>query len=410
MAATRFFHGWIVVAAAHVVMGVIYGVTYSFAAFFADLQAAFGATRGDVSAIFSLSGFLYFALGALSGPLADRFGPRPMALVGIALIAGGLLLAAGARTLWQVYVGLGVGLGLGVGFAYVPAIACVQRWFLRRRGSASGIAVAGIGVGNPLFPPLAAWLIELGGWRAAYWQLALIAAAVGGGAAMFLAASPQARGLLPDGERAGHPNAARVVALPLPGTSLSAALRSRAFCLLYLGALANSFGLFVPMAHLAAYAGDHGIADHRAVWLVSLIGIGSTVGRFAFGPIADRLGRRRGMALMFAGMAAMQLWWLGSSVFWALGLFALAFGAFYGGFVALAPSLTADYFGPRAISGIIGVLYTSVALGTGLGPLTAGVAFDLSGSYTAPILIGVTGSVIACVCYLALKEPAPQRG
>lgn len=402
------FHGWIVVAAAHLVMGIIYGVAYCFAAFFNDLQAAFGANRADVSLVFSISGFLYFAIGAVSGPLADRFGPRPMALGGIALIVAGLIVAARAEALWQVYLGYGVGVGVGVGFAYVPSIACVQRWFVRRRGLASGIAVAGIGLGNLAFPPLAAWLIELGGWRAAYWQLALIALVVGGGAALFLAASPQARGLMPDGER---PSAARPAPArdgPLPGLTFRQALRSRPFRLLYLGAFANSFGMFVPMVHLANYAGDHGIGEARAVWLVGLIGLGSMAGRFGFAPLADRLGRRRGLAAMFAGMAAMQVWWLGSVSFWALALFALAFGAFYGGFVALVPALTADYFGPRAISAIIGALYTSVGFGTALGPLAAGLVFDLSGAYTLPILIGIAGSIAACLIYLAAEEPARQ--
>ncbi|MFP3711765.1 MFS transporter, partial [Paraburkholderia sp. SIMBA_009] len=79
-----------------------------------------------------------------------------------------------AHTLLQVYVAYGLGVGFGVGCAYVPAVGAVQRWFVRRRGFASGLAVAGIGVGTLVMPPLASALIAHVGWRGAYVTLAAI--------------------------------------------------------------------------------------------------------------------------------------------------------------------------------------------------------------------------------------------
>ena len=73
-------------------MLISFGVTYTFAAFFQSLQREFNATRADVSLIFSLAGFLYFSLGAISGPLADRVGPRWVVAGGLFLIGLGLLL------------------------------------------------------------------------------------------------------------------------------------------------------------------------------------------------------------------------------------------------------------------------------------------------------------------------------
>ena len=118
--------------------------------------------------MFSLAGFLYFGLGIVSGPLADRFGARRLAVAGMILTGLGLAAASAARNLLEVYAAYGFGVGLGVGCAYVPAIGAVQRWFVRRRGFASGLAVSGIGVGTLLMPPLASQLIELLGWRDAY--------------------------------------------------------------------------------------------------------------------------------------------------------------------------------------------------------------------------------------------------
>jgi len=98
---------------------------------------------------------------------------------------------------------------------------------------------------------------------------------------------------------------------------------------------------------------------------------------------------------MFMGMALSLLIWLFSRDFWGLSLFGFVFGVFYGGFVALIPALAMDYFGGRHISSIIGVLYTSVALGTLIGPTAAGYIFDLSHSYTVPILASIATNILA---------------
>src|ERR1700682_6150364 len=196
----RIFYGWFVVAAAFAVTFVGFGCAYTFSAFLEPLQRDFGASRGSVSLVFSLAGFLYFGLGVVSGPLADRFGSRPLAVIGMLLTGVGLAAASAARNLMEVYAAYGLGVGLGVGCAYVPAIGAVQRWFVRRRGLASGLAVSGIGIGTLVMPPLASFLIELLGWRQAYLVLGGLAAVVGTGMALMIANDPRDRGLAPDGD------------------------------------------------------------------------------------------------------------------------------------------------------------------------------------------------------------------
>src|SRR5579863_1038132 len=119
--------GWTVVASAFVLMFITFGAAYSFSPFFAPMEQAFHASRGAISLIFSIAVPLYFLFGAVSGPLADRIGARRVCLFGVAAGGLGLIYAANADALWQVYLGFGGGLGIGIGFSYVPAIAAVQR-------------------------------------------------------------------------------------------------------------------------------------------------------------------------------------------------------------------------------------------------------------------------------------------
>ncbi|HVW67616.1 MAG TPA: MFS transporter [Steroidobacteraceae bacterium] len=398
------FYGWLVVAAAFTVSLVGFGCAYTFSAFLEPLQRDFGASRGSVSLIFSLAGFLYFGLGVVTGPLADRWGARHFAVTGMLLTGLGLALASVARNLTEVYTAYGLGVGLGVGCAYVPALSVVQKWFVKRRGLASGLAVSGIGVGTLVMPPLAGFLIQTVGWRHAYLILGVAAAALGGGLALLIESDPHDRGLHPDNEPVESAKARAT------GMSVPEAVRSSRFAGLYAACLLTSFGLFVPFVHLAPYALDHGVPRPVALLLVSVIGIGSTGGRFFLGGLADRMGRRPALLLMFVGIAAAELLWLLSGSFWPLAAFAFAYGVFYGGYVALLPALVMDYFGGRNIGSLIGILYTSVAIGTLVGPSAVGYAFDMSHSYTVPIFASVCANVVAAIVIAATsKAPAGVR-
>jgi MFS family permease len=385
------FHGWFVVAAAFAITFVGFGSAYTFSAFVESLQRDFAASRGSVSLVFSLAGFLYFGFGIISGPIADRWGSRPFAVAGMLLVGIGLALASVARSLTEVYAAYGLGVGLGVGCAYVPALGAVQRWFARRRGFASGLAVSGIGVGTLAMPSLASFLIAALGWREAYLVLGGLAAVVGGGMALMIENDPRDRGLGPDGDspQSGAQSG------PPAGASVREAIRSRQFLALYAACLVCSFGLFVPFVHLVPYAMDHGVAPSSAVLLQGVIGVGSTAGRFLLGSLADRMGRGTALLTMFVGMALALVVWLFSIQLGTLAAFAFVYGVFYGGWVALLPAVVMDHFGGRNVSGIIGILYTSVALGTLIGPSAAGFAFDITHSYTLPILAGIVGNVIA---------------
>ncbi|MSQ71552.1 MAG: MFS transporter [Betaproteobacteria bacterium] len=405
-AAPKLFRGWVVVAATFVALFVIFGIAYSFSAFFFSLQQQFGAARGDVSLIFSLCGFLYFTIGALTGTLADRIGPRWLIVAGFMFLAAGLLGASRAASLPELYATYSIGVGLGIGCVYVPAVSAVQPWFIRRRGLASGLASSGIGVGTLLVPLLAVGIIEHYGWRGTFELFAWLAIVLGIATGFLIDNSPARHGLQPDGVNRRAEVALKSAAARPTGVAMRAAMRSPAFWLMYTGIAAFSTGLFIPFVHLAPYARDHGMSEQTGVLLMGLIGVGSVVGRFSLAGFGDRFGRRGLLAGVYAMSAAMFVLWAVSANAPALAVFALVFGTCYGVFVAVLPPLAMDFFGARNLAGIIGALYTGAGVGTLIGPAVAGFAFDLAGSYLLPILASSLLMLLALGCALALRREA----
>jgi len=377
-------YGAVVVAAAFTLMFVGFGAAYSFAAFFAAFETEFGASRGDIALVFSLCAFLWFSSGAPAGMLADRFGARRVALAGVACLVLALWAASVAQSLAMLYAIYSIGIGVGVGLVYVPSVGAVQPWFSANRAFASGLAVAGIGAGNFAGPLLAAWWIGFFGWRGAYLALAVLVLLLGSVAAIALRQK----------EHAGSG--------PREGIPLSGALKTAAFWLLFASLVLSCIGLFVPMVHLSPYATDAGYSQAQGVALVSLIGVGSLLGRFTVGAPADRIGRLPSLCAMYAGLGVMFLLWYAASAYWMLVVFALVFGVCYGAYVALLPTIVMDLYGPRSVSGIIGCLYTGCGIGTLLGPWLAGVAYDTAGSYRLAILAGAVFSAGAAACVVIL--------
>ncbi len=383
---------WLVVWACFTALAVIFGVSYSFAAFFASFAEAFDARRADVSLVFGLCGLVFFAGGAAAGLAADRFGPRVVCSAGMVCIAAGLAASSQAQSMAAVYGAYGVLIGIGIALVYTPSIACVMPWFGRRRGLAAGIASAGIGAGTVAVPLLASTLISGLQWRGAMLVLAAGVLLLGGGATLLLRRAPSA-----------ITGAGRVVA----GHTLRQAIATPQFRWFYLMTVLASPVMFVPFAHVSAAARDLGVADARAVGLVGLIGIGSLVGRFAIGALADRVGRPRTLALAMLSMGLSYLVWLTAGGWGAMALFSLWMGLSYGGIVSLMPALCMDLFGARAVSAIIGTLYTGAAAGNLLGPWVAGAVFDATRSYT-PVIWGCLGlAALATAAVWRLMGPPP---
>lgn len=377
---------WRNVGAAFVSMFVVFGVAYSFGAFFTPMAVEFGAGSGATSAVFSITAFCYFALGSVSGWAVDRIGPRPVLLVAAAALRIGLVATAQVEALWLGYLSYGLGVGVAVACGYVPMVAVVGGWFERRRGVALGVAVAGIGVGTLAVAPLAAVLIGAVGWRTTFVVFGVVGAALLVACALVATKPPEH-----DGD------------VPPPVRRL---LRTPAFVWLWLSGLLLSSALFVPFVFLPAFAADLGVGSVAAATLVGLIGMASVVGRLATGALADRLGRVRTYQGCVGIMAVSYLVWLAAPGYGMLVAFTLVLGVGYGGWVALGPAVVAELFGLRGLGKLVGMTYTAAAVGSLAGPPAAGLIIDLSGTYSWAIVVSLALATASFAALLPLHRAA----
>lgn len=389
------FRGWRVVLGAFITSMVGFGAIYSYGVFAPRLVAAFGISAASASMLLSLSTGAAFAVSALSGPLREVFGCRALAIAGVLTLSLGLLLGAGATTAPMLFLSYGALVGIGTGLAYVPAFAAIQRWFVDWRGLASGI-----GVGTLLITPMADMLERFGDWRVEFRICAMLAAIVGVGGALLLADAPEESGDHPD----DRPRVS-MASDPADEATLGEAMRSAAFGWTYAGILLVSIAVVVPYGHLVASAVADGWNTHDALALLSVIGMGSIVGRVLVAAIADRFGRRAVFLGSCAGIAvATAAWALARGP--ALHGFALVFGLLYGGFVALLPAFVADMFGRRHAAGVMGLLYTGRALAGVIAPPLVAIAVAQGTGYALP-LAGI-GLLAAAGVVLLLRVRAPR--
>jgi MFS family permease len=385
---------WVIVFAAFLSMLTMFAVAYSFGAFVKPMTAEFHSSRAAISAVFSITAFIYFLFGAAAGHISDRIGARPMIVASALFMGIGLLLTSRINHMWLSYLTYGVGVGIGVACGYVPMVAVVSGWFVRRRNTALGIAVSGIGFGTIVGAPLAARCIPLYGWRGTYVLFGVLSTSL-----LLLVAALAKRS---------------PIARSKSGPSTGEALRTPAFMLLYTSSFLCSVPLFVPFVFLPVFARDLGVNAVASAALIGVIGVASVCGRLGLGALADRLGLVGLYLFCFLLQALSYAIWLGAHSYLTLVIFALVIGTGYGGYVALAPAVLAEFFGTGNLGALVGALYTSNAFGTLIGPPLAGFIIDHTGAYRWAIAAALAMATAAFLVLLPLPnceipDPTPQK-
>lgn len=349
-------------AVAAVCMQVLLGVIYAWSVFRGPLEQAYGWSRAQTIAPYRYS-LLVFAAGMIAGGFwQDRKGPRLVASAGGVLLALGWVLAAliGSSP-GGLVLAYGCLAGLGVGFAYVTPIAMCVKWYPDKRGMIVGLAVMGFGVGPLVFAPLLEALIGADPARftvtlpRTFLVLAAISFIGVVGAAQFYRTPPA--GWRPAG---WSPDAGSgMTRVDMPPRRMLASWQFYALWVLYflgtsvgLTAIGEATPLIRDMARTSAVM-SAGVA-------LGIMAVFNGVGRLAWGSVSDRMGRRNTLvAMCLVSALACFAFLRHASGFWPV-LVGLCLAAFaYGGYLALMPSVTADYYGPKNVGANYGLLFTA---------------------------------------------------
>lgn len=400
------FRGWYIVGAVHILLALTFGAAYSFGAFFTSIQSNFDAGRFSTASIFSFTALIYYVVGVFSGALSDRTSVRAVTATGIILLALGFFASSLLSSSLTLFLGsFCLLVGLGVGLIYVPAISTIQRWFVVYRSSASGIALAGTGLGTLVGPLAAEGLMRHFSWQTTMQMYSVAIALVGLAAAASLRGRPEELGLDPDGIAAiARPR----IGSMQQGIDLSEALKRTRFWWFFAAIFLGSIGLFLALIHINPYAQQQGLSVTHANLLIGLIGVGNILGRLVLGRVGDRLGALRFLVLLTVCLAGLCALWEVAQGFVALAVFAVLFGAANGGCIALYPAVAASWFGTKNLGAILGALYVAVGTAAVAGGSFAGLLFDLYESYTLSIRLAGMCALFSAVALLLASRPNPE--
>jgi MFS family permease len=333
----------------------------------------------------------------VAGKLSDKFGARIVVSVCGLLAGSGYILMSKVTSLWQIYLFYGVFIGIGLGGISVPVLSTVLRWFEKRKGLATGIALSGSGAGIVIMPPVSSQLIAVFNWRNSYIIIGVIVIILVVGMAQFLKREP----------KTSSPNVPQMnSSMKIPGFTFSQALCTVQFWGIWAMFFCGSYCMNTALVHIVPYATDAGISSTRAATILSAIGIVSIGAKLVIGNLGDKIGNIKANIIALFLLCLSFIWLLFSTELWMFYIFACIFGVAYGGYAALQSPLIAEFFKLRAHGTIFGLAMFGAFSGGGLGSLVAGEVFDVNGSYSpAFIVCAIIGMIsLAFAIYLTASR------
>jgi len=388
------YYGWVIVAVMFVTLFVSLGFRFAFGVFYSAILDETGWLRADTAIVVSASMIVYACTAALIGYLFDRLGPRVLFPVGALCMGAGLMLCSTIESLAGLTVSYGIMLGLSyAALGFIPHMAIVPRWFVRRRGLASAASLAGVGLGSLGVAALSAELILRMGWRETMWWFGIAAMVVLIPInVLFHRHSAESVGLLPDGLSA---RPAAGTASVKAGASIGGALRTRAFWLLLLAVTTTGMCNMIVVVHQTRMLVDMGYSLPLASLIFGMLGVMRAIGGLIWGSLSDRIGRAACVVVICSiSVVGLALLWLTSVLpaeSFALRIallsgYVLTFGIGYNGIAPVYASAVSDQFAGRNLGTILGLLDLGFGLGSAVGPWWAGWMFDRYGSYGGVIL------------------------
>ena len=384
------------------------------------LEIQFGWSRAQLTGAFSLAQLEGSLIGPLMGYLIDRLGAKKMVLMGLVLTGLGFIMFSQTANVAMFYISYSlIMLGTAAG-TWLPMMTVLNRWFSRMRGRAMSVAGEGSFLGGLLLVPALAWSVDPDnlGWRATAFWIGVGFIAIAWPISRIIRERPEDYGQLPDGDLPATAPAVKTrpgrlreaeQATSAPDFTARQAIRTQAFWFITFGHALSSMLIATLTVHLVPMLTDQGLTLQTAafVWSV-LMAVGATF-QLVGGYVGDRIPKN---IALFGFTTLQALGFIMAAFITDISMamvFAVVYGAGFGGRVPLTTAIRGDYFGKRAFATITGISMAPLYLLMLAAPLMAAAMFDAQGSYSVPFLIlGLVGGASGPL-FLFARKPQPPR-
>jgi OFA family oxalate/formate antiporter-like MFS transporter len=383
---------WFVVIGALLIQ-IALGAVYIWSVFKKPLMDLFKWDGAATSLTYSIT-ILMFAIGTIIfGKVQDKIGPKKVATIGGIMLAIGLILSSMTTSVTWLYISFGVIGGLGIGAGYVCPLATCVKWFPDKKGLITGLAVAGFGGGALVFTPIAKAFITSFGILKTFTYLGIIFGICVIVGAQFLKNPPA--GYKPAGWNPPEP----VSGGKAGGADFSTSqmMKTGQFYLIWISYLFGAAAGLMIIGQALPIATAQGLDAALAVSAVMIVSVFNSLGRLLWGTISDKLGRIKTLVVIFiiCGITMICLkFFVGTMILVGVSLVGFCFG----GFLALYPSLTADYFGTK----FLGMNYGTVFLSYGIAGVAGPMLYDLMKSPVAGQLSSMPFIISGILCFVSL--------
>jgi sugar phosphate permease len=406
------YYGWVIVAITFVTMLTTAGAMGLPGALIVPLNKEFGWDTAEISSALAVRLALFGLMAPFSAAFIERYGVRNVIFVAVATICAGLFGATAMTKLWhlQVLWGLVVGIGTGLTALVLGAIVS-SRWFTRHRGLVLGLLTASSATGQLVFLPLAAWLVEKGGWRLAVLPSAGGLLLAGILVWLFMRDRPSDLGLLPLGESSQPAIApsSKAPAFSQAINVLAMASGSATFWLLFAtfficGLSTN--GLI--QTHFIPLCVDFGMPQIAAASTLAMMGVFDFFGTIASGWLSDRM-NNRWLLFWYYGLRGLSLLYLPSSTFtlYGLSLFSLFYGLDWIATVPPTVKITAEAFGREKAGVVFGWVFAGHQIGAAVAAFGAGWVRTEYSTYLPAFYAAGFACLVAALLAISIKRVSP---
>ncbi|XP_076852494.1 monocarboxylate transporter 4-like [Brachyhypopomus gauderio] len=406
--------GWAVLFGCFVITGFSYAFPKAVSVFFKELMREFGIGYSDTAWVSSILLAMLYGTGPLCSVLVNRFGCRPVMMVGGIFASTGMILAAFSTNILHIYLCTGVITGLGLALNFQPSLIMLNRYFSEKRPLANGLAAAGSPVALCCLSPLGQVLQYHYGWRGGFFILGgMLLNCCACGALMRPLAAPK------KADTPGNEDLQQATEQTKTKTKLLdfTVFRDRGFLIYTVAASIMVLGLFVPPVFVVSYAKELGNEDTTSALLLSILGFIDIFARPTCGIIAGlKWVRPRcvylfSFALIFNGTTDL----IGSQAkdYTSLVVFCIFFGISYGMVGALQFEVLMAIVGTHKFSSAIGLVLLMEAIAVLVGPPSAGRLLDYTKNYMFVFLLAgievVLSALVLAICnFLFIKKTATQ--